>query len=177
MKNNHRRFAVLLIGLLALPAAQADIYLGASGVRSSYDYDNIQDSTGWKAFGGVRLDNGLLFEAQYQDSGSADIGGQPYQLQFTSAAAFIGYHGQADQAGFFAKVGVHDTRAELRDDRGRSRGYADTTGLALGVGLSFAFNEYVALRGEVEGLLGVDDFSDRGDSNVWTAALGLEARF
>jgi len=177
MRIRNQLLSLAAMTLIAVPAAQAEVYFGASVSNSSYDYENVDNSNGWKAFGGVRLDNGLYFEAQYHELGTADVSDQPFELEFTSAAAFIGYQGRADRFGFFGKVGLHNTTTELRSTRGWGSEEEDSTGLALGVGLSFAFNKYLALRGELDGLMNVKDFSDSEDSSVWSGSLGLEARF
>lgn len=186
-------------------------YVGASGGYSIIDVKEGQISaaavdggfataqttiddtdTGWKVFGGWRINEYFALEGSYIDFGKAQfttrttgpdgvIDGKAEGTAFS--LDLVGSAWPAEWAALFVKVGgfrwdVDAKQAEVVDGEASSVKDNDTgTDVKAGVGASFMLSENVALRMEAEGYFNVGNKKRTGDADIAFLSIGLSYGF
>lgn len=155
---------------LGLSAGQTKIDTGVTGLTGTATLD--ETDTGYKIFGGLKIDSIWGAELQYVDFGKASLKGNngdqfnykgaPYQFTAnnTEVSLKAKSYGVAMLAGYdvskvfrpFAKVGLHHWKStESATSNAGSVSLSDSgTDLFYGVGVQFSFTEKVAARIEAE---------------------------
>ena len=168
-----KKIAVVLLsfGLSGMEMARAEFFVGAGVSNHSYEYEDVENSTGNKIYGGYYFENGVFLEAAKVNLGNADVEASSLSFKASGNAAFIGYRmTEASGTSFFGKVGQYSFDTKLNV----SGITESSSGLAWGLGLSSRINKHFAVRGEIEQYVGVRDFA--GDHSVTGGVLGIELR-
>jgi hypothetical protein len=156
-------------------SALAQGYLGAGVGLSLYDYEDVDDSTGYKFFGGFRPQGGLVgFEVAYFDAGEADISSLPgLSLNIDGFYGAATFNFDSGDWHTFLKAGLYSFDTELKGPGGSIT--EDSTGFHWGLGFAFAMPQSLGVRFEIEGFEGVEDFAD--DGSLLTLGVGLQYNF
>lgn len=157
--------------------AQAGGYLGGGIGSASYDYDDVDNSTAIKLYGGYTapLAPNSFFgvEAAYVDLGEADITSLPgnwsLQMEGFSVAGLFQYVLPDGGLGFFGKIGAYSLETTLDTPYGSDS--EDSAGLLWGLGLTYSLPSGLGFRGEIESYEGVDDYADDNAVTVLSAAV------
>lgn len=161
-------------------ALAAGPYFGASGLYAERPaYSNVDGSFGGKVYAGYRFASPVFIEASYLDTGKADV-------KDTDPEGKLKFSGYTLGAGYFAALSPRGSGVWVRGAyyNGDSKGYLDgysgsvkqsTSGLDIGTGGQWKFNDWVGLRFEYEVLIQPKDFSD--DKNVNLLSMGLVFEF
>jgi hypothetical protein len=128
---------VLLALTLASTVAQAQGYVGLGLGIATYDYDDVDDSTAFKAFAGHRMQDGLLgFEGGYVDLGEADITSLPgLELGLDGFYGAATLNAQSGAWTTYAKLGAYSLDATLSGPGGSIS--ESSTGLHWGLGIGY----------------------------------------
>jgi len=156
-----RRFLITALLLAGAPSAMADedtgFYFGAGAGQGRLSADDLPaelTSTGWKAFGGYRLDDNFSLEAAYIDGGEISVsdGTVTASIETTMLQlSAVGTYWVADNIGLYARVGANnwDATATL-SAFGESLGGSESgTDFGWGVGLGTTWDN-IAMRVEYE---------------------------
>ncbi|MBU3725334.1 MAG: porin family protein [Burkholderiaceae bacterium] len=155
---------------LGLSGGQTKIDTGVTGLTGTATLD--ETDTGFKIFGGLKIDSIWGAELQYVDFGKASLKGnngdrfnyQGTQYQFTSNNVDVSLkaksYGVSMLAGYdvskmfrpFAKVGLHHWKSteSVNSNAGGASLSDSGTDLFYGVGVQFSFTDRVAARLEAE---------------------------
>ena len=167
--------AFLCAAMFAGAPAQAEVYVGAGISNSSYSYEDLDNSSGNKIYGGYRMPNGVFFEAARVDLGDTVSKLAPLGFQASGIAGYVGYaSGSGMGPDGFVKIGFYSFDTDLLVN-GSTVDTQSGSGLAWGFGLLVALNETFTIRMELDGYVGVKDFAD--NDSVYGGSLSLEARF
>lgn len=170
---------VVLAGglLVAAGAAQAGGYLGLGLGSAGYDYDDVDNSTAIKIFGGYLVPESMFgVEAAYVDLGEADIESVPgwtLQMEGFYVAGVLNYTMHDGGLGFFGRLGAYSLETTI--DAGFADTSDDSTGLTWALGLSYSLPTGLGFRAELESYEGVEDFAD--DASVGVISLGIQYNF
>lgn len=164
-------------GLFSLPA-QAGLYFGGAGLYAERNsYDDVDGSSGGKAILGYRSEvMPLFFEANYLDTGDAEVNGTDFEIGFSGYTLTVGaflplsYTG----SGVWVRGGFYNGEAELREF-GDKIDDSSTSGPVFGFGGVWKLDPNFGLRLEVESLPDVDDFADNETMSI--VSLGLIYEF
>jgi len=138
-------------------------------------------TTGWKVFGGARLNPMFGAEASYNDLGKASkggtIAGTPATLENNVtgvAVSGVGYVPVAPRVEAFGKAGAMFWNAETSKTQAGTNTTTKSTGTSplLGVGAQYQLNDNLHLRGEWEHVLNVGSGSSY-ETNVDLYSVGL----
>ncbi|HEY0915615.1 MAG TPA: outer membrane beta-barrel protein [Solimonas sp.] len=170
------------LGVLAMSsAANAGVYVGAAGSMTQYEYDNVDDATGFTAFAGFRSESlPLMFEVAYADFGDHDITDDP--------GVSIGFSGMRASAGYFGRLSPTGSGVWIKggyykgDSEGKAAGLGSdelsSSGFTWGVGGDWKITRNLGLRLDLESYMGVKDFNGYpvsldNESDVTVISLGL----
>jgi OmpA-OmpF porin, OOP family len=137
---------------------------------------DLKDS-GWKIFGGFRMNRNLAFEGGYADLGSFSAGGTflglpaNVNVDVTSLnAAVLGIFPLGDRFELFGKAGISFTKYDGSGSVGGFSGSSrdDETELLWGVGATYNINRNFGIRAEWERL---------NKSEIDMMSLGIQYRF
>lgn len=144
--------------------------------NSSYDYSDLDNSSGYKIFAGYYAESGVFVEAATVNLGETDADGAPAGFEAGGLAAYVGYRGEPPSGGFgfFGKIGAYSFDTDLIVS-GTTIATESSSGLAWALGISYAFNANVAVRGEIEQFVGVEDFAT--DESITGGSVSIEFRF
>lgn len=181
--------AAAVAAAMALPAAamaqargDAGWYVGGSFGKTEDNEScpttncDLKDS-GWKLFGGYKLNRNLAVEAAYADFGTFSAGGTFFgtpvsvNVDVTSVnLAAVGVLPVGDRFGLFGKAGISFTSY---DASGSASGFTftgsdDETELLWGFGATYNFTPNLAIRAEWERL---------NKSDVDMMSIGIQYRF
>lgn len=155
-------------------------YFGASGLYAERPaYSNVDGSFGGKIYAGYRFSSPVFVEASYLDTGKADVND-------TAPEGKLKFSGYTLGAGWFAELSPSGSGYWVRGAyyNGDSQAYLDgysgsvkqsTSGVEVGAGGQWKFNDWVGLRFEYEVLIQPKDFSD--NENLDLLSLGLVFEF
>lgn len=168
------------LGALAMSGvAQAGLYVGGAGSMSQYEYENVDDATGFTAFAGYRPESlPLMVELAYTDFGDHDISGAGATIGFSGVRGSIGYFGRLSPtgSGVWIKGGYYSGDAE-----GELSGFGSdeqsSSGFTWGLGGDWKVTPNIGLRLDLESYMGVKDFNGYptlgNESDVTVISLGL----
>lgn len=168
--------SAVLVGILLTTTAEAGFFVGGGVSNSSYDYNDLDNSTGYKIFGGYYAQSGVFVEAASVNPGETEADGVSAGFEADGMAAFVGYRGEPPTGGFgfFGKIGAYSFDTDLIIS-GTTVDTESSSGLAWALGISYAFNANVAVRGEIEQFVGVEDFAN--DESITGGSVSIEFRF
>lgn len=186
------RSSVVLLGLLvcAVEAAMAQVYVGGAAGRVSVDLDcsgivvscETSDS-GYKVFAGYGFSPNLSVEAAYLDLGTTStvIRSGPRipgtgRTSFTETAKGYGVYVvgalyPVERVALFGKLGLASVDVKYEEAFGRSSSET-TTGLAFGLGASFALTKNLSIRAEWDRFTATYFFEER-DVDLLTAGMKI----
>ena len=176
MKTNAQLVVALCALCFGIGTASAEVFVGAGINNNSYDYDDLDTSTGSKLYVGYYAENGLFGEVAAIDLGDTQSNLAPLGLSISGLAGYIGYRSQTAVTGLggFGKVGAYSFDSDLTAF-GSTVATRSSSGLAWSLGLLYAFNKNFALRAEVEQFVSVEDFANNESVSGFSASL--EVRF
>jgi OOP family OmpA-OmpF porin len=177
----------------ALSAAELDALYAADGISANSSVDNT--ATGWKLFGGYRLNQNLAVEGAYANLGefsaesvitaSPDGTGrvsQKFEARTWSLAA-TGILPLANNFELFGKGGFHYWDAKWGADINLS-GLAESaseksngTDLSYGVGGGYNFTQNIGVRAEWEIYTNIGNTNTTGKTDVELWSLGVNFNF
>jgi hypothetical protein len=152
-------------------SVQAGVFIGGGINNNSYNYDNVENSTGSQLYAGYYFDSGVFVEIARVDLGEADVEATSVTIEMSGMAYYIGYKSELSTGfGWYAKGGMYSLDTEVT-----GLGEESSSGLTLGGGILYAFNKHFALRAGLQTFIGVEDFDQ--DESVFGGSVSLEARF
>lgn len=171
------RFAVPVFALiLSSPAFAEGFYFGGGATLTQIEEDEAglrfdDTSFGWRLLGGYTITDHIALEASYFDAGDAEdsILGTDVEIGFDgfilSGLAVLPLN---DAWALFGKVGYYDADTEVRAFGDSDRD--SESGLTLGAGARFDFNENLGVRGDF-------DWFDTEADTVWAVGVTLQYSF
>lgn len=175
-------------------ASEINSTLTGSGLTVSGTSVDDTD-TGWKLFAGYQFNKYLALEGGYVNLGRFDatttvtaINGTPITPTSISAnikvkdGLYIDAVGTlpiSDSVSVFGKLGAYSLKTELSASGGGASASDSTrnSDLTYGVGVSYAINKDLQLRGEWERFEKVGDSNKTGQSDIDLLSLGLTYQF
>lgn len=159
-------FLAFLLGVGSLVStAWADpFYGGISFGRSDVDEGALDDSdTGWKLFGGYRVNPNFAAEAAWVDLGDFSAGGFNAEADGFSVQG-VGFLPLNAQFSLLGKLGIFfwDVESNIGDD--------DGSDIFFGIGGQYEINQQVSIRGEWERY-------DLDDTDVDLLSIGVVIQF
>jgi len=174
MKKILLSLAILLTAvLLAVPAAHAEIVLGASIGQSDLKIGDVKaDDTGGQFYGGFRFLKFVGIELEYTDFGKFEhgSGGMTESVEVTRADLFVLGVIPFGRFELYGKAGYGYWDGELRSAGGNPVN-DDGSDPAYGVGFAVKFATLLAIRIEYE------EFEIDGVDDLTMASIGLDFRF
>jgi hypothetical protein len=166
---------VVVLGALFASAAQAELFIGGGVSNYSYNYTDLDNSSGSKIYGGYYAEGGAFVEIASIELGETESDLISAGLDISGTAAYVGFRSQGDTGwGFFGKIGMYSFDSDLII-AGSTVDQASSSGVSWGFGVTYALSDAVALRGELENFSGVEDFAD--DESISGGSISLEIRF
>lgn len=155
----------------------ASVYVGGAVLGVSHpDYKNVDVSFGGKGYLGVRFAPAPIFiEASYWESGKSDVKDSDIQsLRFSGYTLGAGYILAMSPTGSGVML-----RGSYYGGKTKVEGYGtsiepNASGFGFGVAAVYKFNDWVGLRLEYEGLVGVKDTVDNGSFLAYSAGMFFE---
>src|SRR5262245_56727633 len=85
------KLAAACAALVLSTSANAGVYVGGGVSDSSYDYDDVQNSTGTQFYIGYVFKPGVFIEAAQVDLGDADVDDTSWTIEMKGTAFYVGY--------------------------------------------------------------------------------------
>jgi OOP family OmpA-OmpF porin len=166
--------------------------LAAGGINTT-GFSTDEKDTGWKIFGGYKVNRNFAVEAAYMDVGNFDakttasipslgIGATPLTLTFKVKDLFniaaVGILPITNQFSVFGKLGGYYAKTEIRASAVSTASNSDTnTNLFFGIGVGYDFTRNFGLRAEWERFNKVGDKEETFQGDVDFFSLGVVYRF
>ena len=175
------------------PLCLADLYVGATGTMSEYNYADVSRGFGGQAFLGYKPTSlPLVFEAGYLNTGKSKIDnfnesgvtGTDLTLSFQGELLSVGYYGQFDRkgSGAFGRLGYYTGKSKGTGFvNGANVDNQETSnGVMFAIGVDWMLTRYFGFRADIGSLISVKDLPQLGSdhsSNVTIANVGLVFKF
>ncbi len=166
----------LLLGAGLVDATEARVYAGCTLGKSAYEYSDVEDGNARNLFVGYEQNDGPLYlELARIDTGDSDIIGTTYSISVEGTTLAVGFRVANDGgSAVFLKGGIYDTETTIADSVGGSTRDGNT-GVFIGVGGDWMLSRNFGLRFDLQGLVGVEDFSE--DNTVSFTTVGAVLKF
>ena len=167
--------------------------LAAGGINTT-GFTTDESDTGWKIFGGYKINRNFAVEAAYLDLGKFTAKTTATTVFFTPITptpltltvkvkeiwniAAVGILPVGNQFSLFGKLGGYRAKAELVASAVSTASNSDTnTDLSFGLGVSYDFARDFGVRAEWERFRKVGDRDTTGQGDVDFLSLGVVYRF
>lgn len=162
---------VLFLSAFLIPTlANAQGYIGGSIGQS--DYEDEETDTGFKIYGGYKVNQNFAIEGGYTDLGKISDGSASFSVDGLEIAA-VGMLPVNPQFDVFGKVGLFLANTEA-SVAGLGSVDDDSNDIFFGLGVAYQVNQQVSIRGTYD-FYGVDFFGL--DIDIDLLAVGVDFKF